>query len=107
MAKVSIDVDRCDRIYLQNDKVKGKIVLDLEKPLNHGGVVVSAYGTVKLSVRDVLDRAVSLHISLSLGNDSTHITKTTVSNTFSLCLGNDTHISQKQQQIFHSTVESE
>ena len=53
MAKVSIDVDRCDRIYLQNDKVKGKIVLDLEKPLNHGGVVVSAYGTVKLSVRDV------------------------------------------------------
>ena len=51
MPRVSIEVDRCDRIYRQGDKVKGKIIFDLEKSLSHGGVVISAWGTVKLSVR--------------------------------------------------------
>ena len=61
MPRVLIEVDRCDSIYRQGDKVKGKIVFDLEKSLSHGGVVVSAWGTVKLSVRFL-----SLSLSLSL-----------------------------------------
>ena len=62
--RVSIEVDRCDRIYRQGDKVKGKIIFDLEKSLSHGGVVVSAWGTVKLSVRFLKSLSLSLKLKI-------------------------------------------
>jgi len=61
MPKVLIDLDRCDRVYVQNDKVKGKVIfVDVENNLNHGGVTLSAWGTVKLSVRQRI-KAIRFH----------------------------------------------
>lgn len=50
MSSINIDLDRCDRIYRDGEKVKGKIVIDSEKGFNHGGIEFDVSGTVKLSL---------------------------------------------------------
>ena len=52
MANIQIEIDRCDRVYRQNDKVSGKVIIQNQKSnLRHGGITLTSWGTVKLSVR--------------------------------------------------------